>query len=446
MDELSEFTAKLIKTIPNAETGLTVAQAQFVVKHINEFLYTNYDGIGKTIALDTEYNYFSEFHKYWSEHYKEILDIKINNSQCEKIADVLHTIWKKSNGSVFSEIYDTCNLSSEEICRIRLLSANQDFRGSRKFSELAEVFISDNTVFDEKSIYENPERFLKNIQITDLSQTDKRINYAKNISKLLLERDITPYQLAEHCDNDLLKVKKLLIEYPSAGYGNKKADMFIRDMVILNVWKEAANFDKIDVASDVNTIKVALRTGIIKSAIPLVSSFIDIFCYQYAYVDEMNAKAWRKVWEFWKEKYPTETISSPCLIDYFIYNVVGKQFCKESLIIYQCESEEHCFKWHSPRNKTCQICYKNGIRNVKAHKIAQRLPCTDEEGYIAIQKTDFVRNNKIFSDLTECPFKSICIDNNCMMLSPPKSISIRGKTGWESAYTDRSNGGGGLMS
>lgn len=32
------------------------------------------------------------------------------------------------------------------------------------------------------------------------------------------------------------------------------------------------------------------------------------------------------------EKYPQESISSPCLMDYFVYNVVGRQFCKESLI------------------------------------------------------------------------------------------------------------------
>ena len=45
--------------------------------------------------------------------------------------------------------------------------------------------------------------------------------------------------------------------------------MFLRDMVVLGVWKDVKGFDKIDVASDINTIKVALRTGIIKTQIPL---------------------------------------------------------------------------------------------------------------------------------------------------------------------------------
>lgn len=118
----------------------------------------------------------------------------------------------------------------------------------------------------------------------------------------------------------------------NAGYGNKKADMFVRDMVVLGIWQNVTGFERINVASDVNTIKVALRTGIIRAAIPLVSSFLDIFCYQYEYIDEMNAAAWRRVWEIWTKKYPQESISSPCLMDYFVYNVVGRQFCKESLI------------------------------------------------------------------------------------------------------------------
>ena len=75
-------------------------------------------------------------------------------------------------------------------------------------------------------------------------------------------------------------IQKALINLPHSGYGNKKADMFIRDMIVLGIWKNVKNFESINVASDVNTIKVALRTGILKTEIPLVSSFLDIFCYQ----------------------------------------------------------------------------------------------------------------------------------------------------------------------
>ena len=76
--------------------------------------------------------------------------------------------------------------------------------------------------------------------------------------------------------------------------------MFIRDMVELGVWPDLSGFDRVDVASDINTMKLALRTGILKTDIPLISSFLDIFCYQYGYIDEMSAQAWRVVWEEWK--------------------------------------------------------------------------------------------------------------------------------------------------
>ena len=158
----------------------------------------------------------------------------------------------------------------------------------------------------------------------------------------------------------------------------------------------------------------------------------------------MNALAWRKVWEIWKEKYPNDTISSPCLLDYFIYNVVGKQFCKYSLHFFVCE-KEHSFYWHSSRNRTCQVCYKTlGERN-KAKLLCSSLPCDVDEGYIAIDKTEFARSNIASPNYHQCPFKDICEVYGNKNLMPPKSISIMGQTGWSTAYAKENTGGGGLM-
>lgn len=156
----------------------------------------------------------------------------------------------------------------------------------------------------------------------------------------------------------------------------------------------------------------------------------------------MNAAAWRRVWEIWTQKYPQESISSPCLMDYFVYNVVGRQFCKESLIFFACPNW-HVFKWHSSRNTTCQVCYKQGIRRVPASIVRKCMPCEDEEGFIAIQNTEYVRALPSGQKLTECPFTAICNDKK--HLRPPKSISIMGQTGWQSAYANKGEGGGGLM-
>ena len=444
MEKLAKFCTE-IKSIVNDKHDLSIQEARKVVKNINDFLYTNYSDIGNTYVLGGYREYFSDFHKFWEKHHKNILNCQISDEKCELVADALHDVFVKTNGTAFKDSYNTYGLEKPEICRIRLLTANQDFSGSLEFEQLANIYKVDNSIFDERLIYSEPSRFISEIKISNKSQNDKRIVYAQNISKFLLEKKCTPYELIDYYNRDVYQLRKELISYNSAGYGNKKADMFIRDMVVLGVWNNVKGFDKIDVASDVNTIKIALRTGIIKSEIPLVSSFLDIFCYQYEYIDSMNAKAWRRVWEIWNKKYPTECLKSPCLIDYFIYNVIGKQFCKEILYYFRCERHGHVFKWHSSLNKTCQICYKNGVKErVPAKLIDKRIPCVDEEGSIAILHTKYVSGLPTEKKMTECPFKNICI--NSRTLQPPKSISILGRTGWTTAYTRTGEGGGGLMS
>ncbi len=57
------------------------------------------------------------------------------------------------------------------------------------------------------------------------------------------------------------------------------------------------------------------------------------------------------------QKYPNHCIESPILMDYLIYRVIGKEFCKEKLTFFECETGKHKFKWHSSSNRTCQICF-----------------------------------------------------------------------------------------
>lgn len=441
MNELEKF-AKHISEL--YKKPLDINNARGIVNEINRFLYTRNGNLGIVSELGLDFPYLSEFHKYWHDNHKEILNLKISDVACERVADALHEVYIRTNGRAFKEIYDTNGLNAEDICRVRLLSANQDFRGSRNFADLSNIYLVDPTIFDEYNIVENPVEFVKSLGITNLSQSDKRIQYAKRISQFLIEHNASPYEIIDVFDNDVAALREAMIGYEGAGYGNKKTDMFLRDMIVLGVWKDVNGFDTIDVASDINTIKVALRTGILRSEIPLVSSFLDIFCYQYSYVDEMNALAWRKVWEFWNDKYPNETIASPCLLDYFIYSVVGKQFCKPSLHFFVCK-KEHSFFWHSSRNKTCQVCYKESKERNKAKLLCSSLPCDSDKGYIAIEQTDFFKANIASPNYNQCPFREICEIYGNKSLMPPKSISIMGQTGWSTAYTNENAGGGGLM-
>lgn len=440
MNKLLEFCNYIASLSGNQ---LDVPRAREIVKVINDFLYANYEGIGYTQALGRTYSYFSDFHKFWEQHHRDILECRINDVACESVADALHNVYLHTNGTAFSELYDKCGLTNQEVCKIRLLTANQDFRGSLNFKELSEVYKNDPSVFDLKDMATYPEKFLRDTKLINLSQTDKRSQYVKNIAQFYLSHNCEPYEILSKYDNDLIKFRHALINCAGAGFGNKKADMVIRDMIVMGIWKNYTGFDTIEVASDVNTMHVALRTGIITTAIPLVSSFLDIFCHQYAYIDDMNAMAWRRVWEIWRIKYPYESIESPCLLDYFIYNVVGKQFCKPSLYVYQCETEKHYFRWHSGMNRTCQICYKANKGRPVASPVERKLPCCDDEGYIAIMQTPYVKSLPNNQKINECPFSKLCKKRN---LKSPKSISIEGRTGWVTAYTKIGEGGGGLMS
>jgi hypothetical protein len=428
---------------------LSIDETKLIISKINEYFFTNYDGIGYTNILDSDFEYFSEFHKFWEKYHKIILNPTVDERQCEKVAGILHQVYIKYGRSLFYELYETSFLKPEEICKIRYFSANQNFRGSRVYKNLFQIYANDPSIFDKENINQNPEDFLKNIGVTSLSQNDKRVKFAKTASQILINNHLEPYGLLEFLGNDISKVREVLIANRGAGFGNKKTDMFLRDMVVLGVWKNVKNFEKIDVASDVNTIKVALRSGILKTDIVLLSSFLDIFCYQYELIDKINALAWRRVWEIWRERYPSECVESPCLIDFFVYRIIGKDFCKESLAIFECQAKGHTFKWHSSKNKTCQICYKNNKIRETAHIIRKALPCTDEEGYLVIEKSVFVVGDEaLLPNIKECPFVSVCSPKNIgfKKLNPPKSISILGQTGWESAKTSSGEGGGGLMS
>ncbi|MDD2772946.1 MAG: hypothetical protein PHP45_04540 [Elusimicrobiales bacterium] len=426
------------------ERDLAEGELRGIISAINEYFYTTHNDIGTTRTLDEEFAYFSEFHKFWEKYHEKILNPEIGEEKCSQLANILNDINIATSGKAFNELYDTFELQPEEICKIRYFAANQDFRGSRDFEVLFQKYSDDPTVFDKEKIRSAPEDFLKSIGITSLSQNDKRVKFATTAARMLIEKGIEPFKIFNFFEKDLLRVREFLTSNRGSGFGNKKTDMFIRDMVVLGIWQDPANFDKIDVASDINTIKVALRTGILRTKIPLVSSFLDIFCYQYGLIDRTNALAWRKVWEKWQQKHPATCIASPALIDYFVYRVIGKDFCKESLCIFKCESEEHTFVWHSSRNKTCQIC-----RNKKAELIKKVLPCTHDNGDVVIKKSKFVSgSDALLPKITQCPFVSICNPQSHFFsaLNPPKSISILGQTGWESARTLKDFGGGGLMS
>ena len=443
MNELEVLMSRF-RDICAENTELSIEQQREIVEELNNFFFTTHDGLGSINCLGRDFPFFSDFHKYWHEHYEDILNIRICDDNCQKVADALHEVYSRTSGRAFTEVYDTCGLSPREVCQIRFLTANQDFNGSRNFSDLAERYLIDPSSFSVHQINQDPDAFIKTISVTKLSQTDKRANYAKKITQFLIDYDSEPFDIIDCFDRDVYRFRQALIEYEGAGYGNKKADMFIRDMIVLGIWTDVTGFDRIDVASDVNTIKIALKSGILSSSVPLLSSFLDIFSYQYGLIDKMSAAAWRRVWELWVANYPNENISSPCLLDYFVYNVLGRQFCKERLCWFKCDNG-HEFARDGARVKYCPICQDERQEKVNITLLKKELPCSSDEGKIVIEGSDFAKRDITCPPLTQCPLKEICDSCGKKHLMAPKSISILGQTGWDSAYTEKGAGGGGLM-
>ena len=419
--------------------------AQFFLKTLNEFFFETYDGIGVTTFNGEEVKCFSEFHKFWEKNHKDIINTKINKEQAQLAAKALSIAIKKYGKEILGVTHQTLGLQPKYIAQVRFLTANQDFREPPE-DQFAK-YNDDPKQFDAQVIYDSPEDYLKFLGMTRLSQTDKRLDFARNAARYLLEKNIMAFDLAEYFNYDAVLIREALVNAENIGYGLKKANMFIRDMVELDVWPNLRNFDEIDVASDINTMKLALRSRILQTDIPLLSSFLDVFCHQYGYIDEMSAKAWRKVWEEWKIFDPTTAPRSPCQMDFLLYRI-GREYCKDLIVQYECLNR-HVFYHFGNRLKKCPICTKKN-KKISIDPKKRLLPCQ-------LESSELPRKNNVLSLKDEklllrifdgnCIFENVCNPKakEFCALNPPKSISIKGQTSWTNSYADRGKGGGGMM-
>jgi hypothetical protein len=441
-DFISTLNKKIGIAMPDEWLNSTdeIIIAQSFLEKINEYFFQTYDNIGMTTLNEKEYQYFSDFHKYWEEHHAEIINAKIDQQQARIVARSLHDATINFGEKIFDVTLNTHGINKQAIAQVRFFTANQDFREppEDQFSK----FLEDNTQFDAKAIYEDPVGFLNFMGNTRLSQSDKRVDFATHAAKFLIEKNITAYEIANYFENDAQKIRSGILATIGMGYGRKKTDMFIRDMVVLGVWQNLLHFDVIDVASDRNTMKLALRSRILRTEIPLLSSFLDIFGYQYSYIDEMSASAWRAVWEEWKIIEPVTAPNAPCIMDFLLYRI-GREYCDDKLVEFVCENG-HRFFHFGAQLKRCRICraYLTPLQRLIPCQVQVNQLPRDEDGIIRLDESNLFR---IFNG--KCIFELACRSKNAdfKRLSPPKAISIIGRTGWTDSYANRGEGGGGMM-
>jgi hypothetical protein len=360
---------------------------------INNFLYQ------KKATLPSEY--ISEFHEYWEENHEKVLSPKVNpNGECLAVAEVLEGIYKSN---IIKVQLDTLDLTREEIANVRFFTAIQDFNiDVHARSNPFEFYKRHPNCFNPKKVKNN------DLLVDELlnflgaqSQRDKRKPWMLNAAGLLVEKyDSSAYKINEFHDGNVVEIVKALTAEERYGFSTKKAHMFLRDMADLGVWKYKRNIEKLDVMSDKNTMRVALRTGILQFRIPLLASFLDVFCYQYSMVDRLNREAWRKVWEEWGRISNNHRPPTPASIDYLIFRL-GKIACR-------------------PNKRFCPP-----EKDIGEKKLESLIP----------------QDRLIFGVAGYCIFSEVC-QLERKILNAPNSISIEGRTGWKSGKTTEGGGGG----
>lgn len=377
--------------LPRDEAGLCRLAAS-LLSEINSFLYQRPASVPR--------DYVSEFHRFWEKYHEKVLAPEIAPETCMRVAKVLESIY---SGNEVRVLLNPLGLTKQQIAQVRFYTAIQDFKlDIGRSGNPFEFYKLKPDCFDPAKILKNEllaDTFLNHIGAD--SQRDKRKAWMLRASELLLaEYGGSAYTICEKLDKDAAKIREALTATERLGFSKKKADMLLRDLADLNVWAYQRNADAIDVMSDANTMRIALRTGILRFRIPLLASYLDVYCYQYGLVDTKNCDAWREVWRQWVKIHNHHRPPTPASMDYLIYRM-GKLSCRKST--RKCPPEPPA----------------------KKKKIESLLP----------------QDQLLYDGNGYCIFKDICPMER-KPLQPPKSISILGQTGWESGVTNEGGGGG----
>ncbi|MCX6844616.1 MAG: hypothetical protein NTX53_20325 [candidate division WOR-3 bacterium] len=442
---LSELATRIGLPVPQSFSGLDeIHLAQHFLNRLNEYFYQTHKGIGTTTFQGEELQYFSEFHRFWEAHGLQIINPQVCLDQAPRVAACLAKAIDRYGRNLLSLTHQTHGLDARQIAAVRFLTAAQDFR--KPPEDAYAKYLKDPTRFDPGHVADEPADFLKFLGVQEQAQNDKRLSFAKNAAAFLMSRRVDGHGIAGYYKNDAVLIRAALVAEKNMGYGLKKANMFIRDMVELGVWPGLTNLDQVDVASDINTMKLALRTGMVKTDIPILSSFLDIFCHQYEAVDLTSVAAWRAVWSSWRLNNPATAPVSPCFMDFVLYRI-GREYCDDKVVEYKCD-KGHVFYHFGAALRNCRVCQLSGDRT-PAIPGSRFLPCQldnaklpRENGVLLLKPT-----NLLYVFDGNCILEPVCNPKSSSFraLDPPKSISIKGRTGWTESYAYKDRGGGGMM-
>ncbi len=286
-----------------------------ILDSINRFFYQQY--------VKDDQKYISRFHRFWELNHEEMLGFQIDEEQCSQVAAVLERIFAQKP---FKVELGVKGLSQSLIANTRFFTIVQDFK--IRFRREPYVLSREKPeLFEAQKILDNFPSYINELleYLGAKSQIDKRHKFSKLCAEILMEQyEGDANKIASKHDYDAKKIIKALAENydekynRKLGFSDKKAIIFVRDMMDLGIW-EISNPQELDLPSDANTMRVALRTGILGVRRPLMASYLDVYCYQYEATDAWCRKAWREVWNKWGEIPNNHRVNSPASFDFLIY-------------------------------------------------------------------------------------------------------------------------------
>lgn len=391
MPDAFEAFTKDITAVQQDATLDEIEKARKILHKMARFFYFRTEGVPK--------DRISEFHMWWEKNAEAVVGVTIDEAQCLQVAKVLERHFSQTDTSA-NYFSPPPGLTAQQIANCRFFSAAQDFGGRFRRSPF-DLLQNDPDFFSPDKIASpsSTDSFLRWIGAE--AQYDKRRDYARRGAEWLINSfDGQAYNLYAAHDKSVRKLSMAMsVKKLGAGFSAKKCHMFVRDLFDWGVWEPAEDIHELDIASDANTMRLALRTGILRLKIPtLLPSYMDIYSPQYELMDDMTVAAWRRVWEVWGEFPNNSRVEAPAFFDFLIY-ALGKSTCKKS----------------TPR-------------------------CLERNQCSKFQKDDCPASGSDICVDGFCPFNKIC-PPELKVLQPPKSISMLGRTGWEAGST---NEGGGL--
>jgi hypothetical protein len=382
-----------------------------ILQKINDFLYVTDPACEKN--PDNNKDFISKFHEFWRKQHQNIINPLIDEEKCLEVARVLEKIHSDYSSQIVSTKMalftpgNIADLTPQQIANVRFFTITQDFK-IRFNVDPYPLALTKPHLFDAKAICANYPASTDELldKLGADTQTDKRHKFSRLSAEFIIEKyNGDAFDICQVHGNNVLEVRKALVDNPDArfkgqlGFSDKKANLLIRDLVAMGVWR-VNNPEEIDVSSDANTMRIALRTGILRVRAPLLTSYLDVYGYQYGLIDNCTKLAWRKVWEIWGTLPSNHRVEAPAMFDFLIYRI-GQNCCK-------------------PKTRRCET------------------QCSSQR----LEKCELGEN--ILANCSgKCAFTGIC-GSETKELNPPRAISILGGTGWEDGRTTAEGGGKGI--